>query len=365
MRMKSWCVAALMSGFGLAGLNLASLALAADDTHRPRIHTNEAFHEDAMRATTLPTSDIAAMLAFVLGSLPDSVKVYPTENYYYFYFYHHSIRYAGNIRLDASDRDDGKLHFAYYEDLAEWKDQPPVQYQKFDKSHGVTVEKVERLVYRVSYGDKSVVFRLNDLSAVRPPASIMGPDEKYIGPVADESAIRFFLMFNKRLKLFHYVLDETITVADQFIRARQTSRIFIGRRTGFAFYQDYRLKRKILIGVFEGNARVNNYFDGPFDQLPDNFIEGEELRDAILAVEPSLAGKIDRVGGAPDGSGRYLIGPYVYYRTEEDLSIFHDCATGRRRADSTYYSCFVHKDEEAYSPPIQPRPARKTSRTSR
>ena len=360
IRSKSWCAAAF-----LLGLVMAGRAFATEGTDRPRLYTNEAFVEDATRATTLPTTDLMAMLAFVLGSLPDSVRVYPTENYYYFSFYHNSTRYAGNIRLDASDRDEGKLHFAYYEDLAEYKEQAPVLYQKLDKSNGVTVEKVERLVYRVSYGDKSVVFRLNDLSAVKPPANIMAPDEKFIGPVFDESAIRFFLIFNKRLKLFHYVLDETIPVADQFIRARQTSRIVIGKRTGFAFYQDYRLKRKILIGVFEGNARVNNYFDGPFDQLPDNFIEGETLREAILAVEPSLTGKIDRFGGAPDGSGRYLIGPYVYYRTEEQFRPFHDCATSRRRADDAYYSCFVHRDEEAEPAPVQPRPARKTSRISK
>jgi hypothetical protein len=362
MRIMSRCAAAFLFGLVIAGRTFA-----AEGADRPRLYTNEAFVEDATRATTLPTTDLMAMLAFVLGSLPDSVKVYPTENYYYFSFYHNSTRYAGNIRLDASDRDEGKLHFAYYEDLAEYKEQSPVLYQKLDKSNGVTVEKLERLVYRVSYGDKSVVFRLNDLSGVKPPANIMGPDEKYIGPVFDESAIRFFLIFNKRLKLFHYVLDETITVADQFVRTRQTSRILIGKRTGFAFYQDYRLNRKILIGVFEGNARVNNYFDGPFDQLPDNFIEGETLREAILAVEPSLTGKIDRVGGAPDGSGRYLIGPYVYYRTEAEFSSFHDCATSRRRGDDGYYSCFVHNDEEAEAntAPIKPRPARKTSRISR
>lgn len=359
MRKRVWCAAVL------SGLVMAGGMAAAQDGARPRLYTNEAFVEDATRATSLPLNDIPAMLAFVLGSLPDSVNVYPTENYYYFSFYHNATRYAGNIRLDASDRDEGKLHFAYYEDLAEWKEQSPVQYQRLDKSNGVTVEKVERLVYRVTYGEKSVVFRLNDLSAVKPPASIMGPDETYLGPVFDESAIRFFLVFNKRLKIFHYVLDETITVADQFNRAQQTSRILIGRRSGFAFYQDYRLKRKILIGVFEGNARVNNYFDGPFDQLPDNFIEGEALREAILAVEPSLTGQIDRVGSAPDGSGRYLIGPYLYYRTEEDLRPFHECATSRRRADETYYSCFVHKDETAEPAPVKPRPARKVSRTSR
>ena len=51
---------------------------------------------------------------------------------------------------------------------------------------------------------------------------------------------------------------------------------------------------------------MNNYFDGPFDQLPDNFIEGETLREAILAVRAKPAGKIDRVGGAPTVSGRAI-----------------------------------------------------------
>jgi hypothetical protein len=360
MRVKPTCMIAC-----LFGLVVACPAFTAESGDRPRLYTNQAFVEDATRATSLPVSDPMAMLSYVLGSLPASVNVYPTENYYYFVFYHDATRYAGNVRLDASDRDEGKLHFAYYEDLTEWKEESPIQYLKLDKSHGVTVEKLERFAYRVSYGDRSVVFRLNDLSDVKPPANILAPDEKFLGPVFDESAIRFFLIYNKRLKLFHYVLDETIKVADQFVRARLTSRILVGKRTGFAFYQDHRLKRKILIGVFEGNARVNNYFDGPFDQLPDNFIEGEALREAILEVEPSLAGKIDRVGGAPDGSGRYLIGPYVYYRTESDLQPFHECANSRRLADDTYYSCFVNRDEGAEAPPVQARPVRKRAARTR
>ena len=80
--------------------------------------------------------------------------------------------------------------------------------------------------------------------------------------------------------------------------SKVADRILIGQRTGFAYYLDDKLDRKILVGVFEGNARVNNYFDGPFDQLPDNFLEGDTLRQIILEVEPSLAGQIDRFGGA-------------------------------------------------------------------
>jgi hypothetical protein len=197
----------------------------------------------------------------------------------------------------------------------------------------------------VSHGGKSVTFELNDLSNVRPPPGVFGPDEVFLGPIFDESATRFFLVFNRRLKLFHYVLDETVEVADQFVRADATDRILIGKRTGFAYYRDHKLDRKILIGVFEANSRVNNYFDGPFDQLPDNFIEGEALREAILAVEPKLAGKIDRFGISPGGADRYMIGPYRHYRGEDELLVFHNCATDKRLPAARYYECFVFNEE--------------------
>jgi len=314
---------------------------------QPRLYTHEQYVEEATRTTTLAIDDPVAVFAFVLGNLPDRVKVYPTENYYYFRFIHDGRQYAGNIRLDASDRDAGNAHFAYYEDLAEWKDEPPVTHVVLDASYGVTVEKLDRLVYRVSYGRKSVVFALNDLSDVRPPASVLGPDERFVGPIFDDSAIRFFLVYNSKLKIFHYILDETIPVAEDLVPSKVADRILIGQRTGFAYYLDDKLDRKILVGVFEGNARVNNYFDGPFDQLPDNFLEGDTLRQIILEVEPSLAGQIDRFGGSPDGSDRYLIAPYVSYRTEEDLKIFRDCAINPKIPPAQYYNCFVVDEDEA------------------
>jgi hypothetical protein len=339
-----WCWAALLIVIGLA--NAAVPKAAAESDLLPQLYTNQGYAEDAMRASTLAIGDPMAVFAFVLGSLPDRVKVYPTENYYYFYFYHRHIRYAGNIRLDATDRDEGKVHFAYYEDLAEWTYyDESIQHVVLDSTKNVTVEKLEPLVHRLSYGGKTVVFELNDLSNVKPPPGAFGPDEVYLGPVFDESAIRFFLVFNRKLKVFHYVLDETIEVADQFVRTDATDRILVGRRTGFAYYRDHKLNRKILIGVFEGNSRVNNYFDGPFDQLPDNFIEGEALREAILAVEPKLAGKIDRFGISPGGADRYMIGPYRNYRTEDDLMVFHNCATDKRVPAARYYECFVFNED--------------------
>ena len=339
----------LITGASLViGLMVAGPApAAAQDASLPKLYTNESYVDDATGNFALDINNAGAVFAFVLGNLPERVKVYPTENYYYFSFVHAHVRYAGNIRLDVLDRDNGQVHFAYYVDLAEWKDEDPITHVVLDRRRGVNVEKLGPLAYRITQGAKSVVFELNDLSAVKPPAAALGPDEVYLGPVFDESATRFFLVFNRTLKIFHYILDETVEVADQFVPLPDTDRILIGKRTGFAYYRDQRLERKILIGVFEGNSRINNYFDGPFDQLPDNFIEGESLREAILAVEPTLAGKIDRYGISPGGDDRYLIAPYRHYRTDDDLMIFHDCATDKRIPAANYYECFVFEEDDA------------------
>ena len=312
----------------------------AQNVERPQLHTNEGYVEEVTRASTLAVNDPMAVFAFVLNSLPDRVKVYPTENYYYFTFIHGGTPYAGNIRIELGDSDQVTVHFVYYEDLSEWRQDSPLTHVVLDSSRGVGVEKIERLVYRISYGGKNVVFALNDLSQVKPPAGALGRDEKFIGPIFDESGIRFFLVYNSKLKVFHYILDETVKVADEFFPSQRSDRILIGKRTGFAFYHDHFLDRKILVGVYEGNYRLNTYFDGPFDQLPDNFIEGETLRQAILEVSPGLKGKIDRFGSSPNGEVRFLIKPYATYRTESELYGVDKCARARVRAAS-YYGCFA------------------------
>lgn len=128
-----------------------SPAAAGQATERPQLKTNESYVEEVGRATTLAIDDPMAVFAFVFDSLPDRVKVYPTENYYYFAFIHRGVLYNGNIRLDASDRDQGKLHFAYSEDMTEWGEESPLAYRLLDETAGVKVEKLERFLYRVSY----------------------------------------------------------------------------------------------------------------------------------------------------------------------------------------------------------------------
>jgi hypothetical protein len=331
---------------------LAAVA-AAEEPKWPVLHTEQEYIDQVTRPTTLDVKDPMAVFDFVFSTLPERVKVYPTENYYYFTFLNDGVPFDGNIRLDASNRDQGKIIFAYSEDLEEYRGETPVQHRILDESQGVKLEKVQNLVYRMTYKGKSIVFELNDLSNVKPPANALAPDEVFIGPTFDESGIRFFLVFDKKLKIFHFILDETVKVADQLEPAKNADRIVIGKRTGFAFYRDHLRERKIMIGAFEGNMVTNSYFDGPFDQLPDNFIQGDTLRDAIISAEPSMKGRIDRFGAWGDGSERYAIDPYIPYRVVDDLAMFDRCAKARQHQPDAYYLCFAIDYDHQHRPHLR------------
>ncbi len=244
----------------IAALASGVAGAAAQSAEQPRLHTHQSYMEEVMRPTTLDVKDPLAVFAFVLNSLPDTVKVYPTENYYYFTFIRNGVAYAGNIRLDASDRDQGKVQFDYYEQTTGWRDDTPGEFRVLDAASGVKLDKLDRFRYRLSYKSKSVIFELNDLSQVKPPTTALAPKEEFIGPIFDDSGIRFFLVYNAAINNFLYILDETVKVADDFVRASDSDRILVGKRTGFVLYRDHRLDRKILIGVYEENVIVNNYF---------------------------------------------------------------------------------------------------------
>jgi len=337
---------AVRAGLALALLlGATTVAPAAGET--PRLVPHQGFVEDVLRTGDLPIGDTRAMFGWVLSQMPERVKVWPTESYWYFSFVHHGVKFAGNIRLDASDRDRGKVHFAYFEDLSEWREEPEMNYLRLDESHGVRLEKLEPFLYRLTADGRSVVFEINDMKGVTPPPGAVLPDETHIGPIFDDSAVRFFLVWNPKAKVFHYVLDETPPVTEELLGTRDDDRTLIGKRTGFAYYRDHRTERKLLIGVFEGNSRVNNAYDGPFDQLPDAFIQGETLREAIIAADPSLKGRIDRYGGLADGSGRFLIAPYTYYREADDLRPFHECATDPAIPKANYAKCFSMNWDDA------------------
>lgn len=339
-----------------AGMLLATMAahpaVADGASGLPKLSTNQQYIEEARADSTLDVASIPAVFKYLLDSLPDTVKVYPTENYFYFSFVHDGIRWAGNLRFDVETRDAGKVHITYFKEFTAWQQDEHDHTAVLGAADGVTVERLRNLVYRVTYAGRSVVFELNDLSKVVPPDAAVRPQETYLGPVFDESGVRFFLVFDPQEKLFLFVLDETVPPGDELYPSAVSENLTIGRRTGFAFYRDRFTGRRILVGVNAGNTGVNNYLDGPFDQLPDNFLKGNELLDAILAVSPELAGTLDRFGNSADDTVRYLIAPYLQYEFEDELGAFDACTRAVKPA--AYYGCFAPGAASDAPPPPPP-----------
>ena len=59
------------------------------------------------------------------------------------------------------------------------------------------------------------------------------------------------------------------------------------------------------------NATRNDYYDGPFDQLADNYVDEVGISGYIVRASPALLGRIDKNGYFTDSarSSRVSISP--------------------------------------------------------
>lgn len=334
----------LRFALSLFGISLLFFLPLAPSMSQSKLLTNQAYIDDLNHNKHLDINSIKDVFSFVFKELPRAVNVYPTENYFYYTFYHDGVPIEGNIRLDALDRDKGIAHFAYFTRYNRWSDELVSKYKQLSAKDGLQIKKLAHLRYKLTFGNKSVIFNLNDLSNVKPPKNKLRTNEKYLGPVYDESGIQFYLVYNPKIKIFHYILNDSEKTPDILTPSKNNEHIFIGERTGFAFYKDDYLDRLILIGIYEGNSMVNNYFDGPFDQLPDNFIKGNSLQKAFIDQSPELKGKIDRYGNSNGGKTRAMIAPYIHYAYEYQLNAFTDCMKNAADDKGRYYSCFRQEE---------------------
>jgi hypothetical protein len=310
------------------------------------LHTNQDMIEELLAPNDLDVSNPNSVFEAVFDALASKVTVYPTESYYYFTFPYKGIIYAGNIRFDAWDQFDGKVHFAYFPEYAYWRKPTDPLYKKLGPDDGVEVKKIDKFHYTIAFKGKTVEFELPDLSKIKPAPGQVRDDETYIGPIWDESGVQFFLVFNKTAKTFLYLLNDNPKM-DQYQPSSISPALTIGMRTSFAFIKDKFADRQILMGDFFGNTQLNNYYDGPFDQLPDNFVEGDALLDALLQIEPEMKGHVDRYGSQPSGEERFAITTYKFYGEPDELKPIVDCAD-KETDPAKYYACFNAKqgDEE-------------------
>lgn len=285
-------------------------------------------------------NDPKVIFKSIFNSLPNEVVVYPSENYYYFKFYCRGQLFIGSFLFSASNRDSGFVYFGYSQKVdrkIHGSIKPNGNAFRLSKENGVDIMKAKGLSYNMTFEGKTVEFKLNHPILKRPEKAILMSSEVYVGPSFDESGLQFHLIFDNETKHLFWVLNEDVYVSEEF---QEFEDILLGRRTAFAFYNDSIHNRRILIAVSGWNLFQNNWYDGPFDQLPDNYVYNNELtiQKYIEASYPNVKGKIDKYGGFLHDSGRAAVIPYRYYYELSDLNFVEEYKSQKMTLSEFYFN---------------------------
>jgi hypothetical protein len=272
-------------------------------------------------APGIDLEDQKAVLAHVLAGLAPQVSVLPTENYLYWRFRTEDKEIWGNVRLGPGSRDEGKLFIGYYEFREELTgpEEAHPRYAELGPGDGLDIRKLDDFLYDVSYAGKTVRFALNRLR--QDPPGVLGPDEVFVFRTHDESGVQFHLLFNRRTRNFLFVANEEERPLDHVQPVGEG--LVLDASTGFLFHVDAaHEKRKILIGVFRRNVAQNNYYDGPADQLSDNYIaDVPEYKSYLHQAYPFTRGVIDDYGFyLLEPGNRVAVAPYYAYTSVAEVS---------------------------------------------
>lgn len=299
--------------------------------------------------------DTNEVFRYVFSKLDDVTFIYPTENYYYFKFPTNGKVIWGTLNLSAHYQGFGSLGFSYIERGNDINATAKVGgASNYSEADGVEINKIDDFNYNVTFDNKTVLFKLHELNLEPPKIAKLTSDEVFVEPTFDESGLGFYLIFNNATNHLFWVLNEQDYDNESFTGYGED--IVIGDRTGFAFYVDEENNRKILIGVYALNVLQNNWYDGPFDQLLDNYVFTEqiEIQKYMEANDPDLAGKINKYGGLYENPGmRVAVASYTDYFFKDDLtSVLVSCEDSKTRSE--FYTCITKENHEQLSKPPYP-----------
>ncbi len=272
------------------------------------------------RLPPIPTdfNNSADMLEYVFMSIPPYAVVYPTELYYYFRIDFPEGEVSGNLRL--VELINNRFSVGYFK-----VDKPYESNSRFfDYYDGVLIKKVNDYLFKVSYKGRIVYFQYPSISDEILRTQSPSSDEIFVSKIRDESGIVFDLYFNNVTNAFYYSLDSDRPFNEKLVKLSDS--IYFGERTKFAYYYESLSKRYFLLAVSVDNVVRNNYFDGPFDQVPPYL----NLKSMIeLAYPYTKIFRVDNYGNFLSDEGmRMAISPYFdYFNNDELISLVDSCTT--------------------------------------
>lgn len=346
----SWILlgaALLLFRIGVGAQTRSTSRSSAGPQALPFFDTNQRYIEGL--GASFDPRNLMGVFALLFRNLPRDVFIRPTENYYYFSFLADGRLYRGNFRLSAENRDKGLLNFIYYEyqDEPAESDEAATWYAALGPAEGVRVRKLSERAYAVQYSVKKVIFHLPAVPQTPPVDFPLGPNERFVERICDESGYRFLLLFDEERDEFAWALDTEGYPLPRLDSLRED--LAIDRLSGFIFLADPRNGRKTLVGVASRNVRRNNYWDGPFDQLAEN----ENIPALLKYLErayPYARGKLDLRGNflEESGGGRLPITPYMEYDSVDTLvEAFIRC---RKKSGGDALPCLAHDYKHDFEP---------------
>lgn len=283
-------------------------------------------------------SDIETVFDYVFSQIPPYAVVYPTELYYYYKI--PALNLSGNLRL--VDIVDGSFSFAYFNT----ENQSISEVKELNSKDGLVIKHLPFNHVKISYKNKAVIFNLPEIETKKPEKLPLNDDEEFVSSMRDESNTKLFIVFNNKTKSFYYVLNELEGESNELKKIGDE--LFINERTQYAFYFDKDWNRKILVGVGVDNIWKNNYFDGPFDQVPPYL----QLREKIYKAYPytQYLNGVDEHGNFIDWEGsRVAISSYVDYQYPETKEL-EDRINGcvKKKDKSELWSCLTYESKKDF-----------------
>lgn len=245
----------------------------------------------------------AETFASLFADLPQEVEVLPTEHYFYWKRNVEGKPLHGNLRFANGLREQGILSFGYAGDGIS-------DSQYFTATEGVTLTCPDDFTVHVAFNGKTVRFHLHQLPQT-PPTFPLLAEERFVERTHDESGLQFYLIYQTTGNFFLWMLDPTTPGEPKELGPDA----WIDKTTGFVFWHDQ--GRHILVGVAAASIRANDYFDGPFDQLADNYALASGRQALLEKAVPECAGRIDAWGNYRDTPKprRVALVPYCQYES--------------------------------------------------
>lgn len=287
-------------------------------------------------------SDPKEFFKYIFSRLPHYAIVYPTETYYYYTaVMGDGVVISGNIRL--LDAQSEILHIGYFDKNDPHNPKSELWTGDFGTRDGVSFKQINPYSYDIGYNGKTVRFVLTNFASKKPESITLLPEEEFVTQILDESGIHFVLLFNNKTNSFYDIVNSE-KGANENLRDLG-SQYYLGERTGYLYYDDEEYSRLFLVGVSSESILKNNYYDGPFDQVPPRLPIKDKLEKAYPYVK--YRGGIDEHGNFKEQAGsRVAISPYLDYEnsndskeyltrcnTEFDKSIFWSCLTYESKKD--------------------------------